>query len=69
MIVGSTGRPNEIGAGRLQDLLAAHDAAIRRELERRRGREVDIAGDALLAVDGTACAVGMRRLAIGGRQR
>jgi class 3 adenylate cyclase len=43
---------------RWRDLLGAHDAAVRRELERFRGREVDTAGDGFLATfDGPARAV------------
>src|SRR5438874_3309060 len=48
-IVGSTERTAELGDRRWRDLLAAHDAAVRRELERFRGREVDTAGDGFLA--------------------
>ena len=57
-IVGSTERTAELGDRRWRDLLAAHDAAVRRELERFRGREVDTAGDGFLATfDGPARAV------------
>jgi len=57
-IVGSTERAAELGDRRWRDLLAAHDAAVRRELERFRGREVDTAGDGFLATfDGPARAV------------
>ena len=48
-IVGSTERAVEPGDRRWRDLLATHDAAVRRELERFRGREVDTAGDGFLA--------------------
>ena len=57
-IVGSTERTAELGDRRWRDLLGAHDAAVRRELERFRGREVDTAGDGFLATfDGPARAV------------
>jgi class 3 adenylate cyclase len=57
-IVGSTQRAVEMGDHRWRELLAAHDAAVRRELERFRGREVDTAGDGFLATfDGPARAV------------
>jgi class 3 adenylate cyclase len=57
-IVGSTERAAELGDRRWRELLGAHDAAVRRELERFRGREVDTAGDGFLATfDGPARAV------------
>jgi class 3 adenylate cyclase len=57
-IVGSTERAVELGDRRWRDLLSTHDAAVRRELERFRGREVDTAGDGFLATfDGPARAV------------
>ena len=57
-IVGSTERAAAVGDRRWRELLEAHHAAIRRELERYRGREVDTAGDGFLAVfDGPARAV------------
>ena len=57
-IVGSTERAVELGDRRWRDVLATHDAAVRRELERFRGREVDTAGDGFLAAfDGPARAV------------
>jgi pimeloyl-ACP methyl ester carboxylesterase len=57
-IVGSTERAVELGDRRWRSLLGAHDAAVRRELERFRGREVDTAGDGFLATfDGPARAV------------
>jgi pimeloyl-ACP methyl ester carboxylesterase len=57
-IVGSTERALELGDRRWRDLLSAHDAAVRRELERFRGREIDTAGDGFLATfDGPARAV------------
>src|SRR5262249_46143758 len=57
-IVGSTQRVVELGDHRWRELLGAHDAAVRRELERFRGREVDTAGDGFLAAfDGPARAL------------
>ncbi|HJU37726.1 MAG TPA: adenylate/guanylate cyclase domain-containing protein [Gaiellaceae bacterium] len=57
-LVGSTARAAELGDRRWRDLLAAHDASVRRELERFRGREVDTAGDGFFATfDGPARAV------------
>jgi class 3 adenylate cyclase len=48
-IVGSTQRAAELGDRRWRDLLDAHDRAVRRQLERFRGREVNTAGDGFLA--------------------
>jgi class 3 adenylate cyclase len=57
-IVGSTERAAELGDARWRELLAAHQAALRRELERFRGREVKTLGDGLLATfDGPARAI------------
>ena len=57
-IVASTERAAELGDRRWRDLLGAHHAAVRRELERFRGREVDTAGDGFLATfDGPARAI------------
>jgi class 3 adenylate cyclase len=57
-IVGSTERAVELGDRRWRDLLAGHDATVRRQLERFRGREVDTAGDGFFATfDGPARAV------------
>jgi class 3 adenylate cyclase len=57
-IVGSTERAVELGDRRWRDLLGEHDATVRRELDRFRGREVDTAGDGFLATfDGPARAV------------
>jgi pimeloyl-ACP methyl ester carboxylesterase len=57
-VVGSTKKATDLGDRRWRDLLVQHDAAIRRELERFRGREVDTAGDGFLATfDGPARAV------------
>jgi pimeloyl-ACP methyl ester carboxylesterase len=57
-IVGSTDRAVELGDRRWREVLALHDAAVRQELERFRGREVDTAGDGFFATfDGPARAV------------
>jgi pimeloyl-ACP methyl ester carboxylesterase len=57
-IVASTERAAELGDSRWRELLSTHDAAVRRELARFRGREVDTAGDGFLATfDGPARAV------------
>ncbi len=57
-IVGSTERAAELGDRRWREVLQAHHAAIRRELERFRGREIDTSGDGFLAsFDGPARAI------------
>jgi class 3 adenylate cyclase len=57
-IVGSTQKAVELGDRRWRQLLAGHDAAVRRQLERFRGHEVDTAGDSFFATfDGPARAV------------
>ncbi len=57
-IVGSTEQAAALGDRRWRDLLEAHHAAVRRELTRFRGKELDTAGDGFLAVfDGPARAV------------
>jgi len=57
-IVGSTERVGELGDARWRDLLTAHDAAVRRELTRFRGRAVKALGDGYLATfDGPARAI------------
>jgi TolB-like protein/class 3 adenylate cyclase len=48
-IVGSTDLAVKLGDRAWQRLLAAHHAAVRRELRRFQGREVDTAGDGFLA--------------------
>jgi class 3 adenylate cyclase len=48
-IVGSTVRAAELGDHRWSDLLATHDAAVRRELKRFEGREVKTTGDGFFA--------------------
>ena len=48
----------QLGDRRWRELLDAHHAAVRRELERFRGREIDTAGDGFLAsFDGPARAI------------
>jgi pimeloyl-ACP methyl ester carboxylesterase len=57
-IVGSTQRAAELGDAKWRQLLEAHQAVIRREIGRFRGREVATAGDGFLATfDGPARAV------------
>jgi len=57
-IVGSTERAAALGDRRWGEVLAAHDAAVRRQLDRFRGREIDTAGDGFFAIfDGPARAV------------
>ncbi len=64
-IVGSTVRAAELGDQRWRDLLATHDAAVRRELKRFEGREVKTTGDGFLATFAApsraiACACALR---------
>jgi class 3 adenylate cyclase len=57
-IVGSTERAAALGDRRWRELLEAHEGAVRRELARHGGREVDTAGDGFLATfDGPARAI------------
>jgi class 3 adenylate cyclase len=57
-IVGSTERAAALGDRRWQDVLESHNALVRREFERFRGREVSTAGDGFLATfDGPARAI------------
>jgi pimeloyl-ACP methyl ester carboxylesterase/class 3 adenylate cyclase len=57
-IVDATRRAAELGDRRWRDVLQAHHAAVRAELGRFRGREIDTAGDGFLAsFDGPARAV------------
>lgn len=48
-MVGSTKHAAAVGDRRWRELLDAHDRAVRRQLERYRGREIDTAGDGFLA--------------------
>jgi pimeloyl-ACP methyl ester carboxylesterase len=64
-IVGSTELVADLGDHRWRDLLERHNAVVRRELQRFRGRELNTAGDGFLAMfDGPAravvCAVSIR---------
>jgi class 3 adenylate cyclase len=64
-LVRSTERLSELGDHDWAELLRRHHAAVRRELERFRGREIDTAGDGFFATfDGPArairCAVAVR---------
>src|SRR5438128_9203244 len=57
-IVGSTQRATELGDARWRELLRAHQASVRQELARFRGREVKTLGDGCLATfDGPARAI------------
>jgi class 3 adenylate cyclase len=57
-IVGSSQRAATLGDRAWRELLGAHHAAVRRELERFQGQEVDTAGDGFLSTfDGPARAV------------
>jgi class 3 adenylate cyclase len=57
-IVGSTEHLAELGDRKWRDLLDAHDRAIRRQLERFRGREVGTRGDGFVATfDGPGRAI------------
>lgn len=54
-IVGSTQRAAELGDARWRQLLERHDAVVRAQLKRHRGREVKTVGDGFLATfDGPA---------------
>ena len=69
-VVGSTQKAAELGDRRWRELLEAYRAAVRRDLNRYRGREVDTAGDGFFATfDGPArairCAGDIRRSAAG----
>jgi class 3 adenylate cyclase len=57
-LVGSTARAAELGDRRWRDVVEQHHAAVRRELGRFDGREVDTAGDGFFATfDGPARAI------------
>ena len=57
-IVGSTEKAAAVGDRRWRDLLDGYRAAVRRELSRFRGREIDVAGDGVLSMfDGPARAI------------
>jgi class 3 adenylate cyclase len=64
-MVGSTDRMGDIGDRRWRELLTTHDALVRAEIERSRGRVVKSTGDGVLATfDGPGrairCALAMR---------
>ena len=64
-IVGSTKRATELGDRRWREMLEAHHATVRRQLDRFRGREIDTAGDGFLAsFDGPARAIRCAREAV-----
>ena len=57
-IVSSTAHAAKLGDRRWRELLAVHDEAVRRELERFRGRELKTLGDGFLVTfDGPARAI------------
>jgi class 3 adenylate cyclase len=57
-IVGSTERAVEVGDRRWRELLEGYVGIARRQLERFRGREIDVAGDGFFAIfDGPARAI------------
>jgi class 3 adenylate cyclase len=57
-IVNATGSAVTLGDARWRDLLEMHNTAMREELARHRGREIDTAGDGFLAAfDGPARAI------------
>jgi len=75
-IVGSTERATELGDRRWRELLQGFHVTVRGELARFRGREIDTAGDGVLAAfDGPAravrcaCAVGLAIKPLGLRVR
>lgn len=75
-VVRSTEKAVELGDRQWAELIEAHHATVRRELERFRGRELDVAGDGFFAAfDGPARAVrcatavrdALRRIGLGVR--
>jgi class 3 adenylate cyclase len=66
-IVESTTKAIELGDRRWRELLERHNALVRRELLRSRGREVDTTGDGFLATfDGPARAIRCARAIVEG---
>jgi class 3 adenylate cyclase len=64
-LVGSTERAVKLGDRAWRELLEQHNAAVRRELERHRGIELDTAGDGFFArFDGPARAIACGRVII-----
>jgi class 3 adenylate cyclase len=69
-LVGSTERAAELGDRAWGELLAAQRSAVRRELERYHGEEVDTAGDGFFArFDGPARAIACARAVLDGSRR
>jgi len=69
-IVGSTERAAGLGDKAWRDLLAEHNALVRRELARFRGEERDTAGDGFFATfDGPARAIRCAQAIAGGVRR
>jgi class 3 adenylate cyclase len=65
-IVGSTERAASLGDGAWRELLQDHHVAVRRELSRFRGQELDTAGDGFFAIfDGPARAISCARQIVG----
>jgi class 3 adenylate cyclase len=66
-IVGSTVRAAELGDTRWRQLLREHNAVVRTQLTRYRGREIDTAGDGVFATfDGPARAIRCARAIVEG---
>jgi class 3 adenylate cyclase len=63
-IVDSTGHAVRLGDGRWRDLLSSHHAAVRQQLARYGGREIDTTGDGFLATFGGPTGAVMSALAI-----
>jgi class 3 adenylate cyclase len=62
-IVGSTERAAELGDRRWREVLAGHEALVRAQLKRYRGREISMLGDGVLATfDGPARAIRCARM-------
>jgi class 3 adenylate cyclase len=69
-IIDSTGHLARVGDSGWRELLAEHDAAVTREIERFRGRKVDQAGDGVFATfDGPARAVNCAQAIVDDVQR
>jgi class 3 adenylate cyclase len=69
-LVGSTARASQLGDRRWRDLLAQHNSAVRRELTRFSGHEVDTAGDGFFATfDGPARAIRCAEAVVDGVRR
>ena len=65
-IVGSTATQDRVGDARWRDLILEHNAAMREELDRHRGRELSTTGDGFLAMFDSAsravrCGMAMAR--------